>query len=704
MMRKRSLAVNQGGTRSRVRLASHFRLIEVVSAPLDEPALIPHNPSMARRVALTALAVTGLVGLVLSALLVARFDDASTAGRWLVMGPFPFWLAGAFLAWRRPDHGISPLLLAVGTLFADQTCVEYLLKTGSATEGSSWLLVTAYMFSMIILLVVTSRLVGLFPDGRPRFRGERRLLRSLWWLAATPVAVLLSSPTLRLDQVVFDATGKIDVPVAFAGLAPLSEGTVVVYQLALLAPIVGIVLLVRRYRSLPVEERLQTRWVLYSMVVALILGIGPFLLSSIGLSPGLHDTPLLSDIGYVPVMLLPASIVISVMRARAFDIDRLARKSLVFAALWFLILLIYLAIAAAGGLALGERVPLEIAVLVTALVAIVLQPARRRLEEMAGRWVFGERPTDYEVVAEFGASLREGGEPAEFVARLVTSVVRALDLSWCRVRMDDGSMISAGTVTGLAVHTVPIASSGETFGMLECGPRVEGSINAHDREVLTTLVDHAALAVRSTRLASRIVHAQEAERRRIERNIHDGAQQELVALVAGLGLARSNAEHGRVEAEDLEGLQREAGRILVSLRELAQGIHPSVLTDGGLVEAIEERCGRVPLEVAVTTTPGLRGRRFADDIEGAAYFFVCEGLANVLKHANASRVEIGMALKDKLHIQIEDNGVGIGTHRTGSGLAGLHDRISALGGSMQVLGRAGGGTHLSASLPVGGTS
>ena len=129
---------------------------------------------MARRGLLIALAVTGLVGLVLSALLVPQFDDPSVPGRWLVLGPIPFWLAGVFLAWRRPNHGISPLLLAIGTLFAVQTWVEYLLKSGTVPDQKSWTLVGVYMFSMVAVLVVTTRLVGLFPDGVPRtlFRGS----------------------------------------------------------------------------------------------------------------------------------------------------------------------------------------------------------------------------------------------------------------------------------------------------------------------------------------------------------------------------------------------------------------------------------------------------------------------------------------------------------------------------------------------------
>jgi signal transduction histidine kinase len=645
--------------------------------------------------------MVGLAGLVMSIALTSRLADPGVGLRWILIGPLPFWLAGSFLAWRRPNHRISVLLLAVGSLFSVQTVIEFQLKASAASSGGTWPAVAAYMFSMVGILLLMTRLVALFPDGSYRLKRERWIVSFSWSLMLTPILVLVSTPSLPLDRIVFGGVGEVASPLAIA--PGLSAVAMALYQLPLLTPLVGIALLVRRYRVFEAEERLQIRWVMYSMSAALILGIGPFLLSSVGLAPGLHNSAL-ANIAYVPSALLPFAIVASVMRARVLDIDRIARKSVVFAMLWLLILIIYLGIAAAGGLALGERVPIEIAVLVTAVAAFALQPARRRLEEMAGRWVFGRRPTDYEVVADFGASIREGGEPAEIIGRLVTSAVAALDLTWCRVVMDDGSVFVAGRVEGDPVHVEPISRAGEVLGVVECGSPMAGSMSLHDRGVLSTLVDHAALAIHSNRVASRIVHAQETERRRIERNIHDGAQQELVALVAGLGLARSKAERGDVEVGELEELQREAGRILVSLRELAQGIHPSVLTDGGLVEAIEERCGRVPLEVAVTTTPGLRSRRFADDIEGAAYFFVCEGLANVLKHANASRVEIGVALRDRLHINIEDDGVGIDDHGTGSGLTGLHDRMTALGGSMQVLRRSGGGTHLSASLPVGETS
>jgi signal transduction histidine kinase len=169
-------------------------------------------------------------------------------------------------------------------------------------------------------------------------------------------------------------------------------------------------------------------------------------------------------------------------------------------------------------------------------------------------------------------------------------------------------------------------------------------------------------------------------------------------------MARSAAARGSLEADAVDELRSEAQRILADLRELAQGIHPSVLSDGGLVEAVEERCSRLPLAVSVTASEGLRAERFDDNIEGAAYFFVSESLANVLKHANASRSSVSMTHDDgRLVLAVADDGCGfdpdVAAH---NGLDGLRDRVRALGGTVTIASRPGNGTRISASLPVDG--
>ncbi len=253
---------------------------------------------------------------------------------------------------------------------------------------------------------------------------------------------------------------------------------------------------------------------------------------------------------------------------------------------------------------------------------------------------------------------------------------------------------------------------------------MRGRTQASDRELFETLAWQAALAIHNAQLAgelgrslesikaqadelaasrSRIVAAQEAARRQIERDIHDGAQQELVALIARIGLARNQL--GRDSSrlgETLGDLQAEARQALENLRQLASGIHPAVLSDHGIVEAIESRAARFPLGVTIECDPQMRAARFGEAVEGAAYFFVCEGMANALKHASAERVRVRLSRAlGSLEVEVSDNGAGFPVDDTPrSGLAGLADRIEALGGSLHVDSHTGRGTTLTAHLPI----
>ncbi len=238
---------------------------------------------------------------------------------------------------------------------------------------------------------------------------------------------------------------------------------------------------------------------------------------------------------------------------------------------------------------------------------------------------------------------------------------------------------------------MPLGAGDEQIGEIVCGPKSEGVIQEDEIQLIRTLAGQVGLALMNARLAGRIVNAAESERRRIERNIHDGAQQELVALVAKLGMARSAADGGGLSVNEIDDLRLEAQQILSDLRELAQGIHPSVLSDGGILEAVEERCARLPLHVSLEHSEGLRAQRFDDEIEGAAYFFVSESLTNVLKHAHATRVIVSLTHADgRLRLEVSDDGRGFEpvTARQ-NGLAGLRDRIRALGGTVTVASRPG---------------
>ncbi|MFF4980584.1 sensor domain-containing protein [Streptomyces sp. NPDC001046] len=205
-----------------------------------------------------------------------------------------------------------------------------------------------------------------------------------------------------------------------------------------------------------------------------------------------------------------------------------------------------------------------------------------------------------------------------------------------------------------------------------------------------------ARVVELTRSRVRLVDAFEAERRRIERDLHDGAQQRLVALTMTLGLARLDAPPGPL-ADQLARAHQEAGQALAELRELIRGIHPQVLADFGLEAAVADAADRsaVPVDVGLEL-PG----RFSQAVEAAAYFVVCEALANVARHSGASRAEVSGGYRDgRLTLRIRDDGRGGARARDGGGLTGLADRVSVLDGTLSLSSPPGGPTLLHVEIP-----
>jgi signal transduction histidine kinase len=199
---------------------------------------------------------------------------------------------------------------------------------------------------------------------------------------------------------------------------------------------------------------------------------------------------------------------------------------------------------------------------------------------------------------------------------------------------------------------------------------------------------------------SRLVDTMLLERRRIERDLHDGAQQRLVTLAMGLGIAREKMEADPEVARALVAeAHEEAKRAIREIRDLVRGIHPAVLSDRGLDAAISALAGRCPIPVAVTVE---LHRRLPEPVESAAYFVVAEALTNVAKHANAAQASVTVDhAGDRLVVKVADNGIGGADPQAGFGLAGLIDRVAALDGRLTVESPAGGPTRVRAELPCG---
>jgi len=197
----------------------------------------------------------------------------------------------------------------------------------------------------------------------------------------------------------------------------------------------------------------------------------------------------------------------------------------------------------------------------------------------------------------------------------------------------------------------------------------------------------------------RIIEAADAERRRIERNLHDGAQQRMVGVALTLGLAESQLERDPASAARLIAQAREEAQLAVKeLRELARGIHPALLSDRGLGPALEALAARAPVPVEVRGVPE---RPLPREIEAAAYFCTAEALTNVAKYAQASAAFVDVSVVgDRLRVHVHDDGVGGADPSSGSGLRGLRDRVDALDGRLEIDSPPGAGTRVTVEVPL----
>lgn len=619
---------------------------------------------------------------------------------YLLVAPIPFLIVGIVLFAK--DHRAGAFLLLgsiLGPGFAAP--LEVLIKARYAAHGEEawmpWALTVEALigtWGMACFAVA----IGLFPTCVARSRLQRRLVRALWFLPLPMLFALLAHENVLVDRIAYGELPPMANPLHVPALAFLAPVTASMRELLYSVVAVAIVALLVRYRHESLEQRVQIRWVLFGGGAALAVGLVPFLIQPIlGASAPQHGD-LAITLSAFAIPLIPVSLLLALEPPTWLDSEAVMRKSFIYGALSLGIIAVYAVVVASLGVTAGAGLPIEVAIAITAVLAFGFQPLRERLRTIADRWVFGVRP-----VAVLDSGNPSDPDDEQVAARLAHLVRSAVRLRWVAVSIPPGVEGTAGTPAADTVLTLPLGSDGTSVGEIRCGPKLTGRLTDRDIHLISALGQQSALLVANRRLAGRIVQVQEAERRRIERNLHDGAQQELVSLVAKLGLARARARTGSLDEGILIELQHEVQGVLREVRELAQGIHPSVLTDGGVVAAVEDRCDRLPIDIRLMVGPGLRGARFDDDIEGAAYFFVVEALTNVLKHAHASHVRVELTRdRSELSLTVTDDGAGFDTRRVHRhGLMGLADRFTALGGSMSVDSSPGAGTSVRAHLPAG---
>jgi signal transduction histidine kinase len=251
----------------------------------------------------------------------------------------------------------------------------------------------------------------------------------------------------------------------------------------------------------------------------------------------------------------------------------------------------------------------------------------------------------------------------------------------------------------------PVLVAGRTWGALKALSTCARSLEEHDAERAAEFTELVASAIANsqaradlTASRARVVAATDESRRRIERDLHDGTQQRLIAIL--LGLRATETQVSDAVQQRLHTIGGDLSEAIDELRELARGIHPSILSEGGLGPAIRSLGRRSPIPVeAKLDLPG----RLGPNVEIGAYYVVAEALTNAIRHAHATLISISAGVdEDHLHLSIEDDGIGGADPGTGTGLTGLGDRVAALGGSMQIASRPGNGTRLGIMIPLTG--
>jgi signal transduction histidine kinase len=626
---------------------------------------------------------------------------------------------GALIASRRGGNAVGWLFIAIA-LGGGLTAASYgyarwaILGRAHPLPGSDWAAWLADWAWITFFSLVLTFLPLLFPDGRlpsPRWRPFAWISGGFLILAATIFAL---DPDIDFDLPVRNPIG---VP-GFEQVAVFfdSVGFLVFMALGLTA----VTSLVLRYRRVHDEQRHQIKWLLSAVGLIALINIVFPLIGALGVH---YENSLAEDVAiFIGFSSVPVGAAIAIFKYRLYDIDVVINKTLVYGSLAAFITAVYVGVVVGIGsiFGRGDEPNLGLSILATAVVAVAFQPVRERVQRVANRLVYGARATPYEVLSEFSHRMA-GTYAAEDVlprmARILAEGTGAREARvWLRVGGElrpaaswpESSSNGAAPNPQEADLLVPVVHQGEDLGALSIAKAPGDRLTPAEDKLARDLASQAGLVLRNVKLIEdlkasrvRLVAAQDEERRRIERNIHDGAQQQLVALQVKLGLTRSIAPKDPARAERLlRELQTETEQALSDLRDLARGIYPPLLQDQGLRAALEAQARKSPIPVGVHAD-GIG--RYAQEVEAAVYFCVLEALQNVAKYARATQATVRLAQSNgDLAFEVTDDGAGFDPDRTlrGSGLINMADRLAALGGEIGIRSAPGEGTTVVGRLWV----
>jgi signal transduction histidine kinase len=646
-----------------------------------------------------ATLVTSVTGIVVSAVAASQGADQDVP----LVGMAAFLVAvlapasvGLFVALRRPGNRVAWILLvgplSVAVVMTAGAIAALALHEHPDSTLGAWATLVAFEWPVLFLWPLA--LAFVFPDGRlpsPRWRPAAAVA---WVASAGIVTLLFLAPELDGPY------GKVASPLPFdfpeSVLLPLFWTC---WAGLLVSLFLGAAAMRARYRAGDAQQRRQVLWLAYgALLVPLWLGGGSLWALLIG------STDPIDGIGLIVFQVWPGvAVAVAVTRHGLYTIDRLFNRTLVYAALTALLAGTYAVVALLVGLVVGGSA--WSASLATLTAALAFRPLRDRVQDLVDRRFARARFEAVRLLRDFLDEVREGRAEPEDVG---AAVALALGDRTAEVIFRLPETAGYADRNGHVVEELPDDGRARSVIGRELGVLLHAPSVAPD--LLRGVLDAAAVPVELARLRvelrlqlaevessrARIAQAGYAERRRIERDLHDGAQQRLVTLGIVLRrLQRSLPREAQLLVPALDAAVDEVAGAIADLRTIAAGVRPPRL-DEGLAAALADlaRGCAVPVDVVATAD------RAPPEVEAAAYFVACEALTNAVKHASPTRVVMHTSRENGvLRLLVSDDGIGGAAETSGTGLPGMVDRVAAHGGTLAIESPRGAGTRVAVELP-----
>jgi signal transduction histidine kinase len=673
---------------------------------------------------------------------------------------------GALIVSRLPRNPIGWIFCGVGLLYQLHhfalaysnyvVAEDFALPWG---EYAAWFSAWVGFAGLILVFVF---LVLLFPDGR---------LPSTRWRIVALAAVLGTALTVLADgfypgQLL--AHGYIENPLVATGMighqltayGSLAASKLLASALLLVSTLAALYSPVVRLRRASGDARQQLKWFLFAAIPAAVVQsaylveviisnrstssmfemMGSFAMFEAFDVYSLYDltaTDIFNATSYVPafaLLLLAVFACIAILRYKLYDIDILINRTLVYGALSASVIGTYVLAVVALGAIFHTRGNLAVSLVATALVAVLFQPLRGRLQRGVNRLMYGERDDPYAVTSRLGRRIEATLAPEAVLPTVVETIAQALKLPYVTILLKEGdgfrSAASYGSPTA-EPEALPLIYQRAEIGRLVIGPRAPGEVfSTGDRSLLEDLARQAEVAVHAVRLTAdlqssreRLVTTREEERRRLRRDLHDGLGPTLASFALKLEGARKLVTRKPEDAEVLlSRLTEQTQDTVMEVRRLVYGLRPPALDDLGLVAAVRQQAeshGFIAHEgfpgAAGDGVSGQTGLVFSLEapgnmptlpaaVEVACYRIAQEAITNVARHSRAKTCRVRLSVDrgaGVLEVEITDDGVGMPEDRVaGVGLSSMRERAEELGGTLAVEPRRESGTRVLARLPL----